>query len=403
MNETNNIINKRGEEESMKEKHEIIEPFDPMEETMKKDEDHGSNAGLQPIEGEEITLKLTDIKRDKKFQVRVDINKEAVKRYAGYYRAYKEAKDRGEEAKCKLPPIWVFIVHGQYILLCGHHRVEAALLARLTTIQAFVFHGSETDAYVFAARDNSENAVQMSRGDVRLCLEKAMLLFPDKSPGVVAEMLGCSHSYAAEIANELSASGNLAVPAKRKGKDGKMYPSKRKGTGERKNASKHKDKGKPASIDGLGKSDSNSGEDTLVQPNSNTATAQPMDEDTPEQLNALATEDATGSETIQSDDSEDCVLSATGKIAPAGCVTPFDFEEDTKSRTSTVESEIPTQSYVEKFSNDVAYFKQTIKQRPNDLSQEEGMKVCKEFCKLMEWLRDQYEDTKKMYDTGSKR
>jgi len=125
-----------------------------------------------------------------------------------------------------------------------------------------------------------------------------------------------------------------------------------------------------------------------------------MKEDAPEQLDALATEDATDSEAIQS---EDCVAPATGEIAPAGCVMPFDFEEDTQSITSTVESEMPPQSYAEKFSDDVAIFKLTIKQRPNDLPQEEGMKVCKEFRKLLEWLRGEYEDAKEKYGSGQKR
>ena len=120
-----------------------VELTNPMEETMKD------------VENKEITLKLTDIKRDKMFQVRVDLNDEAIKRYAGYYTDYKEATDRGKDAKCRLPPIWVFLANEQYILLCGYHRVEAALLAGLTTIQARVFQGSKADAYVFAARDKA--------------------------------------------------------------------------------------------------------------------------------------------------------------------------------------------------------------------------------------------------------
>jgi len=82
---------------------------------------------------------------------------------------------------------------------------------------------------------------------------------------------------------------------------------------------------------------------------------------------------------------------------------PFTFDKDKESKSPTVGSEEQPQSYADKFSEDVANFKLTIKRRPNDLSQEEGMMFFREFRKLMEWLRDQYEDTKKMYAPASKR
>jgi hypothetical protein len=91
-----------------------------------------------------------------------------------------------------------------------------------------VFEGTEDDAFMVALKDNSKHGLPMSRGDLRFCIEKAVCRFPDKSPGVIAKMLGRSRSYVSEIVKEVSASGHVVIAEKRQGADGKTYSVKRK-------------------------------------------------------------------------------------------------------------------------------------------------------------------------------
>jgi hypothetical protein len=255
---------------------------------------------------------------------------------------YKEAKERGEEVKCKLPPINVRPDdNGQYDVLRGWHRIESAREAELATIQAFIFQGSEADAFVFAASDNSGHGVQMTRGDVRFCIEKAVPLLPDKTPGVIAEMLGYSPSYVAEIINELSASGNLPVQERRKGKDGKSYPSRRK------RKVKGKSTTKPPKVDGSGKPGGNpvfdppsavpleKSDDSLMPDQTNGVAL----EETPEQSDAPATDNVAdnGNGVIQTQAPDICIVSVSGDGIPDGADALFDLEEHKVSEKSEQE------------------------------------------------------------------
>ena len=55
---------------------------------------------------------------------------------------------------------------------------------------------------------------------------KALKRFPEQTPGATAKQFGFSTSYTYEIADELSASGELPVMNKRRGANGKMYAVK---------------------------------------------------------------------------------------------------------------------------------------------------------------------------------
>ena len=174
-----------------------------------------------------ITLLLTAVKPRDDFRCRVHDDEEIIERYAALLSEYKEAKDRGGVVQYPFPPIKVWFDNGEYVLLAGYHRIAAAHKVGIDIIQASVFHGSDNDAFMIAMNDNSTHGLQMSRGDLRFCIEKTVARFPDKTPRVIAEMLGCSRSYASEIMRQLSASGNVEIPEKRVGKDGKEYPTQR--------------------------------------------------------------------------------------------------------------------------------------------------------------------------------
>jgi len=203
-----------------------------------------SSAGSKELGKEEaIWIDVDSIQYDPFFDCRKALNKNAVKRYTGRFKDYKVALEKGEECDYPFPEILVWHDEGRYVRLTGDHRLTSARDAGLTKIKVKVFYGSKTDALKIALLDNRKNAVPLTDGDLRICIEKAWKLFPDKTPGVIADMLECSRPYASEVMNELSATSNVKVPTKRKGKDGKMYPSTKP-----KCANKQKSKDKASSI-----------------------------------------------------------------------------------------------------------------------------------------------------------
>ena len=177
-----------------------------------------------------IFLALTAVKQRDDFRCRVQENEETIEKYTALSSEYKEAKDMGECVTYPFPPVKVWFDNGKYVLLGGYHRLEAAHNAGLDAIQASVFYGSEDDAFMIALKDNSTHGLPPTRGDLRLCIEKAVARFPQKTPAVIAEMLGCSRSYVSEIKRQLSASGIVEIPEKQIGKDGKEYPTTRERT-----------------------------------------------------------------------------------------------------------------------------------------------------------------------------
>ena len=180
----------------------------------------------------DVAVNVANIQYSEVFRCREKENTDGIDQYTRRFMDYKEAKERGETPDYPFPRIQVWVSDPQqpedYVLLGGHHRLEAARRAGQDTIQATVFHGSEDDAFVIAMKDNNGHGLQMTRGDLRQCIEKATSRWKDQSPGVIADQFGWSRSYVSEIMNEVSAGGQVEMPEKRQGKDGKWYPIKRK-------------------------------------------------------------------------------------------------------------------------------------------------------------------------------
>ena len=81
----------------------------------------------------------------------------------------------------------------------------------------------------------------------------------------------------------------------------------------------------------------------------------------------------------------------------------IDMGENKEPDQSVENSNEQPQSYLERFTDGTVSFKQILKQRPNDLPQEEGEMVYREFRKFMDWTRKDYEDVRDRYDPRSKR
>jgi len=182
---------------------------------------------------------LADVKVDNTFRCREQEDDDTVESYTEAFTKYIKACKRSEKVRCEdlhtivnldypFPPIWVWHDNGKYYLIAGFHRFLAATKAGLDKILVKEFRGTKEEAILFAMRDNRTNGLRMSYGDWKYCVGKALKLFPDKTPGVVAKELGCSRSYAYKIEKELSTSGQLSSPKQRRGADGKKRSVKRK-------------------------------------------------------------------------------------------------------------------------------------------------------------------------------
>jgi hypothetical protein len=87
---------------------------------------------------------------------------------------------------------------------------------------------TKEEAIWFALTDNRRNGLRLNSRDLKLCITKAIKMFPDKTAAVIAKEIGCSRSYAYEIENQLSASGQLERPKKRTGVDGRKRTTTKK-------------------------------------------------------------------------------------------------------------------------------------------------------------------------------
>jgi hypothetical protein len=173
-------------------------------------------------------MELSKITQDDDFRCRTENDEDIIEAYTETFTQYREAEERGEKPDYPFPPVWVRKRDDEtYTLITGFHRDTAARRAGLTEIQVKVFTGTEDDALWLAMRDNRTNGKRLSSGDIRFCIEKALKRFPDLTAGAIAVELGCSRSRAYEIENELSASGQLEIPEKRTGADGKVRSVKR--------------------------------------------------------------------------------------------------------------------------------------------------------------------------------
>ena len=205
------------------------ETINPTGEMIMNDSNENSAGTMQLGEGSTIFLDVNEIQTREIFRCRERENIEKIGEYAERYADYKKAKDNGENPTYPFLPIKVWYHNGEYILLGGHHRLKAALKAGFDKILVILSCGTEDEAFEIAMTDN-QHGLPLTRGDLKLCIEKTVKRFSDRTPRVIADMLGCGRTYVAEIIGELSASGNVVVAEKRRGRDGKEYPSKRKGT-----------------------------------------------------------------------------------------------------------------------------------------------------------------------------
>ena len=183
-------------------------------------------------------IALTEIIVSDDFRCREHEDDETIEAYAETFIKYLKANKRADKVRYEelwgidhldypFPPAWIWREGGQVYLIAGFHRYKAAEKAGQNKLLVKEFKGTKENAILLAMRDNRTHGKRLSYGDLKYCVEKALRLFLDKTPGAIARDLGCSRSYASKIGKELSTSGQLTVPETRKGADGRVRSVKR--------------------------------------------------------------------------------------------------------------------------------------------------------------------------------
>ena len=342
-----------------------------------------------------MMLDLDKIQHDPFFDCREELNKEAVRKYTLRFKEYKIAMDNGEVRDYPFKPIkvWHDSSTGQFVRMTGGHRSKSAKNAGLDKIKAIVFCGSKKDALKIALEDNRENAaVELSGGDLKLCIVKCREQFTDITSGVIADMLGCSRQHVDKVIKQFATGCELPVPAKRKGKDGKMYStSRRESTRKQKNAIEH------AKID----SSEEPGSNATLKPTDKVALEKSEGNKTTDQVieSALveAPEQAVGSSTGDAflELAEPPSTASDDNGVPDNNV-PFTFDNDKEPEQSVEVNEVSSKSDVET----VLGWLERIKQMSESFSKKEWQDVQEAMRELRTWFGEQY---KKKFNTESKR
>lgn len=160
------------------------------------------------------SVALSKIKIDAGTQIRAAIDQQVVTDYA-------EAMTNG----ATFPPIVVFHDGNQYYLGDGFHRVLAAQRLEFRDIAADLRAGTKEDALWFALGANRTNGKRLTEGDKHHAVVIALSAWPDKSPALIAEQVGCTRVYVQRI-REQGVPG-YKVPARTTGRDGRSYPTTR--------------------------------------------------------------------------------------------------------------------------------------------------------------------------------
>ena len=159
-----------------------------------------------------LSLNLIDIYSGT--QTRVATNDDAIESYAA-------EMERGAE----FPPITVFYDGSSYWLADGFHRLLAVKRNEGTAIAAEVQPGSRTDALRFALGANATNGLYRNNADKRNVADIALREWPELSNAFIADVCKVSGELVRTVRSELTQSGQIEMPERVTGRDGKKYPS----------------------------------------------------------------------------------------------------------------------------------------------------------------------------------
>jgi hypothetical protein len=158
-------------------------------------------------------VEISAIRLDGDTQSRAQTDPATVAEYAELYRQ-----------GVGLPPVVLYCDGVDWWCADGHHRVEAAALAELEEIEAFVYEGGADLAALHSCGANQSHGLRRSPEDKRRAALRCMKLRPRWSDRKVAEHCGISDKTVAD--ERRRAGAEIPQVTEREGRDGKLYPSK---------------------------------------------------------------------------------------------------------------------------------------------------------------------------------
>ena len=171
-----------------------------------------------------MKLKLKNITTLPEMQARVRMDEDLIQTLESVYR---------EKQTLYGDPILVWKQEdGRWLVIDGHHRLEAAKRAGLEEINAkepFLPHMKDGYGWLDAQKDsimtNARHGARLTRADVTRAVGLLLARDPAMGPEEIARVVNRSKSVVYECMRELSGSGKLTLPETRTGKDGKIRPT----------------------------------------------------------------------------------------------------------------------------------------------------------------------------------
>ncbi len=104
------------------------------------------------------------------------------------------------------PPIVVSKIDGDYCVIDGHHRLEAAKRNRLEEVPCDVIESNSTAALVEAFVRNNRQGMRFSKADRENAILIMLQAFSDHSDKYIAKLIGVSNATIGRYRNKLEAS-----------------------------------------------------------------------------------------------------------------------------------------------------------------------------------------------------
>ena len=143
-------------------------------------------------------------------------------------------------AGAEFPPIDIFKVKERFVVADGHHRLIAAVNAKIDKIPCVIHEGGLRDAVLFSVGANAEHGRRRSPGDMRRVVEKLLTdkVWSQWNDTAIAARCHVSHSYVSKIRNQSSFHGGKMTAERKVTRKGITYEMKTTEIGRRKTAQK---------------------------------------------------------------------------------------------------------------------------------------------------------------------
>jgi ParB-like chromosome segregation protein Spo0J len=126
------------------------------------------------------------------------------------------------EVEDELPPI---VVHRATMrVIDGMHRVRAAILSGIASIEALLFDGAEDEAFLLAVRLNVAHGLPLSRADRVAAAVRIIRSTPQWSDRAIARAAGLSDKTVGSLRRRARASAEIPHLPNRIGRDGRIRP-----------------------------------------------------------------------------------------------------------------------------------------------------------------------------------